>query len=193
VGSLAVECDVTDRPAVEAMVSQAVAALGSPDVLVNNAGGSTGRGTIVESDPARWVEAVHLNLASAYYCCRAVIPHMMGAGGGKIINIGSGMGHAARAGNSSYNAAKAGLWMLTRCLAEEVWQHNIEVNEIIPGPVYTEATRDVFDPTGTQPPPFAESERVKPPEELGPLAVFLASRPTGGPTGQSFSLARRPL
>lgn len=115
------------------------------------------------------------------------------AGGGKIINVGSGMGHSARAGNSAYNVSKADLWMLTRCLAMEVWQHGIEVNELVPGPVYTDLTKDVFEPPGGAPPPIAQSERVKPPEDRVPLAMFLATHPPGGPTGQSFSLARRPL
>ena len=81
--------------------------------------------------------------------------------------------------------------MLTRCLAQEVWQHGIDVNEVVPGPVLTGLTQDVFRPGS--PPPFAASERVKPPEEVAGLIVWLATRPPGGPTGQSFSLARRPL
>src|SRR5947208_772683 len=96
-----------------------------------------------------------------------------------------------RGGNSSYNVAKAGVWMFTRCLAMEVWPHGIDVNEIIPGPVATQLTAGFMPTTG--PPPFAESERVKTPEEVAPLAVFLAAQPRGGPTGQSFSLARRPI
>lgn len=193
VRALAAECDVTDYESVGAMVEQAVATLGGVQVLVNNAGGAVGRGPVLEGNPAEWVAAIQVNLIGAYHCCHAVLPHLIAAGGGKILNLGSGMGHAPLPGNSSYNAAKAGLWMLTRCLAQEVWQHHIEVNEIIPGPVYTEATRHAFDPTGNTAPPFAESERVKQPEEVAPLAVFLASQPAGGPTGQSFSLARRPL
>jgi 3-oxoacyl-[acyl-carrier protein] reductase len=105
--------------------------------------------------------------------------------------MGSGMGHEARGGNSSYSVAKAGVWMLTRTLATEVWQHGIDVNEIVPGPVATHLTSGFLTASG--PPPFSDSERVKTPEEVAPLAVFLATQPKGGPTGQSFSLARRPL
>ena len=83
--------------------------------------------------------------------------------------------------------------MLTRCLAMEVWQHGIEVNELVPGPVYTDLPKDVFEPPGGAPPPIAQSERVKPPEDCVPLAMFLATHPPGGPTRQSFSLTRRPL
>src|SRR5574341_988151 len=86
---------------------------------------------------------------------------------------------------------RAGVRMLTRCLAQEVWQHGIDVNEIVPGPVRTRLTDEVFRPGA--PPPFAPSERVKPPEEVAELILWLATRPAGRPTGQSFSLARRPL
>jgi 3-oxoacyl-[acyl-carrier protein] reductase len=101
------------------------------------------------------------------------------------------MGHQARAGNSAYNAAKAALWMFTRCLAAEVWPRRIEVNELIPGPVATGPHEDWKRPGAA--PPFADSERVKTAEEVAPLAVWLAARPPGGPTAQSFSLARRAL
>jgi len=76
-------------------------------------------------------------------------------------------------------------------MAEEFWEQGIDVNELIPGPVLTSATKDVMEVGG--PPPFAPSERVKTPEEVVPLAMWLARQVTGGPTGQSFSLARRPL
>ena len=80
--------------------------------------------------------------------------------------------------------------MFTKCLSLEVWEHGIDVNEIVPGPVLTPLTADRFTLGG--PPPFAPSERVKLPEEVADLTVWLASQPPGGPTGQSFSLARRP-
>ena len=73
----------------------------------------------------------------------------------------------------------------------EVWPHGIDVNELIPGPVDTSLTQGRMKAGG--PPPFAPSERVKTPEEVAPLAVYLAAQPPGGPTAQSFSLARRPL
>jgi 3-oxoacyl-[acyl-carrier protein] reductase len=81
--------------------------------------------------------------------------------------------------------------MLVRCLAQEVWEYGIDVNEVVPGPVLTRLTREVFDPS--RPAPFAPSERVKQPEEVGELVRWLACQPPGGPTGQTFSLARRPI
>ena len=183
-------CDVGDVRQVERMVRHMVESLGGVDILVNNAGGGTEHAPVAESTPDLWLACIDANLIGTYACTRYVLPGMIANGGGKIINIGSGMGHEARAGSVSYNTAKAAVWMFTKCLALEVWEHGIEVNEIVPGPVLTPLTADRFTLDG--PPPFAPSERVKLPEEVAELALWLATRPPGGPTGQSFSLARRP-
>lgn len=191
--ALVLQCDITDADAVHQQVQDAAADFGRLDILVNNAGGNFVRGSVAESDPERWKQVIESNLLGTYYASRAAVPLMIESGGGKIINIGSGMGHTARANNAAYNTAKAGMWMFTRCLAMEVWQHGIEVNELVPGPVYTKLTEDFFAPPGEAAPPVADSERVKTPEDCVPLALFLACHPPGGPTAQSFSLARRPL
>jgi 3-oxoacyl-[acyl-carrier protein] reductase len=188
--ALAVVADVTDWGQVETMASQVRRAFPRLDVLVNNAGGGGERQPIAETDPQRWVKDVTLNLVSAYLVTRAFLPWLIESGGGRIINVGSGLGHRPGAGSSAYRVGKAGLWMLTQCLAEELWTHGIEVNELIPGPVHTTLTAARF---ASSPPPFAPSERVKTPDEVVPLALWLATQPPGGPTAQSFSLARRPL
>jgi len=189
--ALAVSTDVSDLGQVQAMSEKVAATFGKVDVLFNNAGGGDETNPVVSSDPVRWVRTVSVNLTSAYYVSRAVLPLMVEAGGGRVINIGSGMGHRPGAGSSAYHVGKAGLWMLTRCLAEELWEKGIEVNELIPGPVATELTRGSMR-VGA-PPPFAPSERVKPPEDVVSLALWLAAQPPGGPTGQSFGLNRRPI
>jgi 3-oxoacyl-[acyl-carrier protein] reductase len=80
--------------------------------------------------------------------------------------------------------------MLTRVLAQELWPFNISVNELIPGPVITERTQDVQDER--QDTVFAiDSECVKTPEDVVPLALFLATQPDKGPTAQIYSLMRR--
>jgi 3-oxoacyl-[acyl-carrier protein] reductase len=187
---IAQACDVADRDAVETAVAYAAETLGRIDILVNNAGGGFERTQVASDDPDNWVLTVQVNLLGTYFCSRAVLPIMKKSGGGQIINVGSGMGHQPRAGNSSYNVSKAGVWMFTRCLAMEVWQDNIRVNELIPGPVATGLTADIFNP-GQH--PSMSSEWVKLPKEVAPLALFLATQNEHGPTGQSFSLARRPI
>jgi len=168
---LAVRCDVTDTADVARLVDQAHSRFGAIDILVNNAGGTYQRAPLVASDGERWRKTIELNLLGVYNCCRAVVPHMQEAGSGKVINIGSGAGHRPRAGNSAYDIAKAALSHLTRTLAMEVWEDGVDVNELIPGPVYTELTREIFPPPG-EAPAIAESERVKLPEDCVELALY---------------------
>jgi 3-oxoacyl-[acyl-carrier protein] reductase len=182
--------DATDPESAAQWARNTRERFGRLDVLVNNAGGGVCGDSVAESDPAQWTGILHLNLLSAYLVSRAFIPLMAASGGGKIINVGSGMGHQAKASSSAYNVSKAGMWMLTRCLSLELWEQGIAVNELIPGPVAT-SLNPQWTPGG--PPPFTPSEAVKRPEEVAPLAAWLAAQPPNGPTGQSFSLARRPL
>jgi 3-oxoacyl-[acyl-carrier protein] reductase len=187
--ALAVQTDVTDLYAVERMVEQTVEAFGGLDILVINAGTHCDRGRRVqESVPTDWRATLETNLFGAYYCARAAIPHLQQRGTGKIITIGSGMGHCGAAGGSAYACSKAGLWMFTRILAQELAEFQISVNELIPGPVETTMNpntakwRTPGDPGG---------EWFKSPEDVAPLALFLATQPDVGPTAQSFSLMRR--
>jgi 3-oxoacyl-[acyl-carrier protein] reductase len=187
--ALAVHTDVTDLLAVDRMIERTVAAFGGLDIVVINAGAHSDRGhRVEESVPDKWRETLETNLFGAYYCARAAIPHLKRRGAGKMITIGSGMGHHGTAGGSAYACSKAGLWMLTRILAQELAEFRISVNELIPGPVETAmnpnaATRWAADDSG--------GEWYKQPEDVAPLALFLATQPDVGPTAQSFSLMRR--
>lgn len=179
--------DVTDEEAVERMVAKTVRELGGLDILVINAGGSFDHAPVESGDPDGWRRTIDLNLLGAYYCARAAIPHLKARGGGKIITIGSGLGHKGMVGRSAYACAKAGLWMLTRVLAQELTADNISVNELIPGPVETGMITDDFRTLVVE----KEGEWLKKPEDVVPLALFLATQPHIGPSAQSFSLMRR--
>ncbi len=187
---LAVQADVTRLASVQRLFEATVEAFGGLDILVANAGGDYGHGPLEEVEPADWLATLQVNLVGAYYCARTAIPCLRRRGAGKIIMIGSGIGHRGRSGASAYACAKAGLWMLTRVLAQEVWQYNISVNELIPGPVLTERFKETYAPKEGSVLNI-ESEWVKQPEDVVPLALFLASQPDKGPTAQSFSLMRR--
>lgn len=189
--AMAIDADVTSGHDCHAMVKQVTAEFGRLDVLMCNAGGGLTEGKLVDSDPEAWAHTIALNLTSVFHCSQAAVPVMAQQGAGKILLTGSGTGYAPTAGTSAYAAAKAGASQLLRVLAQEVWQHGIDVNEIVPGPVATELTKAHFTPG--QPPRLAKSERVKYPDEVVELVLWLATRPAGGPTGQTFSLARRPL
>jgi len=189
--ALAVTCDVTVLAEVEAMMVAVRDRFGGLDILFCNAGGNPHRRTVVESDPEQWVAAVSLNLTSSYYCARAAIPLMQARGGGRIILMGSGMGHRGVGGHSAYCVSKAGVWMLTRVLAEELVAHNISVNELVPGPVITPATEAERSSGGSIAAFDMPGEWPKQPADVAPLALFLAASPAPGPTAQSFSLMRR--
>ena len=186
---IVVPTDVIQRRQVDALAEAVRTAFGRLDILVNNAGGGLEHASILDSDPDLWIEDVTVNCISAYLVSRALLPLMIESGGGRVINVGSGMGHRPTASGSAYHVGKAGLWMFTQCLAEEVWEHNITVNELVPGPVATRLT----PMRAGGPPPSTPSEVIKAPSDVAPLALFLATQPDRGPTAQSFSLARRPI
>ena len=187
--AISLPTDVTRREQVVRMVEQTVDTFGGLDILVVNAGGNFDRNAVEASDPADWQATLDLNLTGAYYCAQAVIPALKDRGGGKIIMIGSGLGHHGRANGAAYACSKAGLWMLTRVLAQELWSDQISVNELIPGPVNTELTTDSERDSNSV---FTDSsEWIKGPDAVAPLALFLATQPAIGPTAQSYSLMRR--
>ena len=188
---IAVRTDVTQLASVQSLYRATTQRFGGIDLLVINAGASYDRRTIEESDPEKWKATMEVNLMGAYYCAREVIPYLKQRGGGKIIAIGSGLGHRGIPERSAYASSKAGLWMLTRVLAQELWPYNIAVNELIPGPVQTSIDGKL--PNDKNVVSQIESEWNKTPGDIVPMAMFLATQPVMGPTGQSFSLMRRDL
>lgn len=188
---LAIPTDVTEPAAVDRLFQQSADHFGGIDIVVINAGINPDRRTVAESDPVAWRLTLETNLVAPYYCAKAALPYLQQRGAGKIIFIGSGMGHRSGGGNSAYACSKAGLWMLTRVLAQEVWPDKISVNELIPGPVETNMTATGDARQGAA---FTtSSEWIKQPDDVIPLALFLATQPDIGPTAQSFSLMRRDL
>ena len=187
---MAIQADVCNYESMETMYKSAAGQLGGIDIVVINAGTNLDRRTVETSVVADWHKTLETNLFGAYNSAKAAIPYLKERGGGKIITLGSGIGHRGNKERSAYAASKAGLWSLVTVLAQELWPYNITVNELIPGPVETsltgeaEASRsEVFK---------IKSEWVKTPDDVTPLALFLASQPDHGPTAQSFSLMRRP-
>jgi 3-oxoacyl-[acyl-carrier protein] reductase len=171
-------------------MERAAATLGGVDIVVAAAGIAGENKRVDESDPIRWTESIEVNLFGTFNTAKAAIPHLRRRGAGKIILVGSGMGHRSGPTRSAYAASKAGVWMLARVLAEELMADNICVNELIPGPVLTAliAGREGNLGAGNQ-----GVEWYKQPGDVAPLALFLAAQPERGPTGQTFSLARREL
>ena len=191
----AVSADVTDPAAVSRLFEVGLDGLDRLDVLVANAGRGAGadKASVQESDPAVWRDLLDVNLLGAYHCAREAIPYLLGSDAGKIIMMGSGSRLRTPPRLSAYSAAKAGLWALTRTLAAELRSHHIAVNEIIPGPVFKEhmlTPEKLVEIEEGGPIERPNGEWHKVPADLGELALFLATQPRLGPTGQSFSLLR---
>lgn len=185
--AIAIAADVTDLASVASLFTETEKAFGRVDIVVGSAGDAVENKRVEDSDPVKWKQVIETNLIGAFHTAHAAIPLLRRAGGGKMIFIGSGMGHRSGPTRSAYASSKAGLWMLIRILAQELAADNIAVNELIPGPVLTEFIK------GREHTLQSGEEWLKQPEDVLPMALFLATQPATGPTGQTFSLARREL
>jgi NAD(P)-dependent dehydrogenase (short-subunit alcohol dehydrogenase family) len=129
--------DVTDLAAVKAYADGLAAEHGTIDALVNVAGGTNylklPRLPLHETDPANWPRILAPNINGTINCCYTVIPHMIGAGHGVIINLSSGMGLKGKANMALYSFAKGGIVTFTHALCQELAQYDIRVNAIAPG------------------------------------------------------------
>ena len=137
----AIECDVAEEAAVEALVRGAVDRFGRLDVLVNNAGMNI-RKPVQDLTLAEWRRVLDTNLTSAFLACRAAYPVMKRNGGGKIINIGSMMSIFGASFAPAYAASKGGIVQLTKAMASAWARDNIQVNAVLPGWINTELTQN---------------------------------------------------
>ena len=175
-------CDVTDEDAVNELVAKIEREVGVIDILVNNAG-IIKRIPMVEMSAKDFRQVIDVDLNAPFIVSKAVIPSMIRKGGGKIINICSMMSELGRETVSAYAAAKGGLKMLTRNIASEYGQYNIQCNGIGPGYIATPQTAPLREvqPDGSKH-PFDQFILAKTPAnrwgeagDLGGPAVFLAS------------------
>ena len=130
-------CDVTDRAAVDEMVAACIARFGKVDILVNNVGGSA-KGGATDLPEEVWDRQMDFNLKSVYLTCRAVLPHMVAAGSGAIVNTASTSGmRYTGSPQVAYASAKAAIIQLSRVTAVEFAPHGIRVNTVVPGQLHT--------------------------------------------------------
>ncbi len=132
-------CDVTNHDQVKEMIAKIESEIGVVDILVNNAG-IIDRTPMIESDVNKWRKVIDIDLVGPYIMSKEVLPSMIKKGGGKIINICSMMSELGRETVSSYAAAKGGLKMLTKNIASEYGEFNIQCNGIGPGYIETPQT-----------------------------------------------------
>jgi 2-deoxy-D-gluconate 3-dehydrogenase len=187
--ALVVPTDVARYPEVEALMARAVRELGRLDVVVNNSGVAK-VAPLVEMTPEDWRFMVDVNLGGVFNGYRAAAPHLIAQNSGKIINVASVLGQVGLPGYTVYAATKGGVIALTRTLGVEWARHGIQVNAIAPGWFATDMTDPAFsDPRInerlTRDIPM---RRIGRPEEIGPLAVYLASAASGFMTGETIFL-----
>ena len=189
--ALAIKTDVSSVESTEEMVRKTIERFGRIDILVNNAAMyirvKLSVVPVYELDPDEWDRAMAVNLKGVFLCSRAVFPPMMKQGRGKIINITSNLAFTGRANMAHYVASKGGVIGLTRTLAREGGDYNINVNCIAPGSTLSE---DPKDPTALefrkQAVPLRAIKRVEYPDDLVGAAIFLASSDSDFITGQTI-------
>jgi len=181
--------DVTDPDAVSAAAERALAAMGKIDILVNNAGAVGTIGPVWEQPIENWERMLKLNLTGPFLCCRAVVPAMLEAGYGRIVNIASNAGKVGIRNNSPYAAAKAGVVSLTKSLAKDTAKSGVLVNCITPGGANTELFDDLSAEYRAQIETAMELGRLVEPPEIAALAAWLASEDCSFSTGAVFDIS----
>lgn len=194
VKGLALPVDLTSRAEVESMVAETLAKFGQIDVLVNNAGWDR-MGLFLDTDEDTWDRIIAVNLKAMLYVCKAVLPHMVARGAGKVVNVASDAGRVGSSGEAVYSATKGAVIAFTKALAREMARHRITVNVVCPGLTETPLLQSLRDQSPkmekileavTRATPFG---RVATPEEIAEAVAFFASPGSDFVTGQTLSVS----
>ncbi|MBN1427047.1 MAG: SDR family oxidoreductase [Anaerolineae bacterium] len=185
--SLALRLDAMDSEEVDRVVPELAGALGGRiDILINNVGYLVGRVPIAQMSNEHWHHVMNVNLSSAFYCTRAVLPYM-NAGWGRIINLSSlAARNGGGFGSAAYAAAKAGLFGLTRGLAKELASRGITVNAVAPGLILETPFHETFNTEEGRQAAIAAIPlgRGGVPDDVAGAVLFLASDLAGFITGE---------
>ncbi len=183
----AIACDVSDWTAVQRLLAETQQRFGKIDALINNAGVIEPIAVTAASDPTAWARSIEINLIGAYYAIRAVLPPMLAAGGGTIVNVSSGAAHNPLEGWSSYCSGKAGLAMLTRQIALEHAAQGIRVFGFQPGTTDTDM-QVIIRASGVNPISKIPRENLTPVAHPAAAIVYLCTRAADDLAGKEFSL-----
>ncbi len=167
-------CDVTDDAAMARLATSVVEKYGRIDVLVTGVGGFAG-GSLLETDRATWDTMLALNLTTAFTAARAVLPHMLGTGGGRVVMIASRAVVPPAGGFIGYTVAKAGVIALMQALAQEVKAKGVTVNAVAPSTMDTPANRAAM--------PDADPRSWVPVTAVADAVAMLAAESAGHITG----------
>ena len=185
-GAGGVVVDVADPESVERAAAETIEAAGSIDILVNNAGIAGPNATTWEYPVDEWRQVIDIDLNGVFYCCRAVVPHMIERGYGRIVSIASIAGKEGNPNASAYSAAKAGVIGLTKSLGKELADRDIAVNCITPAAartrIFEQITQAHIDYMLSKIP----RGRFVLVEELASLVAWLVSEENSFTTGAVF-------
>jgi NAD(P)-dependent dehydrogenase (short-subunit alcohol dehydrogenase family) len=173
--------DLTDAAQAKAAIEAAAAHFGRLDALINIAGGFAFE-AIAEGDPKTWQRMYALNVLTALNASRSAIPHLVGSGAGRIVNVGAMGALQAGSGMGAYAASKAGVHRLTEALAAE-WKGKMTVNAVLPSTIDTAANRASM--------PNADFTKWVTAEELANVILFLASDAASAVTGALLPVSGR--
>ena len=192
--ALALRVDLTQQSQVEQAVAKVLAEFGQIDILVNNAGWDKLE-PFLESQPETWEKIIAINLKSVLYTAKAILPHMVSRGSGKVVSIGSDAGRGGSTGEAVYAATKGAIIAFSKSLAREMARYKINVNVVCPGLTETPLLQEVRDTSEkahkivdaiTRAIPLG---RVGAPEDIANAVAFLASPAADYITGQTLSVS----
>ncbi|OIQ75123.1 3-oxoacyl-[acyl-carrier-protein] reductase FabG [mine drainage metagenome] len=178
-------CDLGDAASVEALPKAAVAAMGSVDVLVNNAG-ITRDNLFMRMSDEEWSSVLEVNLTSTFRLCRGVLRGMMKARWGRIVNISSVVGATGNPGQANYAAAKAGMVGMSKSLAYEIASRGITVNCVAPGFIATAMTDKLNDEQKSKILTQIPAGRMGASDEIAAAVLYLSSPEAGYVTGATL-------
>jgi 3-oxoacyl-[acyl-carrier protein] reductase len=186
VRALAIQSDVSKDVEARHLVQAACVNFGSPTILVNNAGISR-TGLLLDTTEDEWDELMSANLKAPFLCAKAVLPHMIQRGYGRIVNISSIWGIAGGSYEVAYSASKGGLIAMTKALAKEMGPSGITVNAVAPGAVQTDMLGHLDEEALQMLTEETPVGRLGTPEDIASVVAFLALPSSSFITGQVIS------